>query len=101
MKYLKNIFGLVIILILFSGCQTIKKKSDEVAERENEKFGLFVGKEVNEMRLELGSPTEDYINEVGNEVLVYKTKKYGIPCERKFEVNTNGTIVAFSSSGCI
>ena len=53
------------------------------------------------MRLELGSPTEDYINEVGNEVLVYKTKKYGIPCERKFEVNTNGTIVAFSSSGCI
>ena len=47
MKYLKNIFGLVIILILFSGCQTIKKKSDEVAERENEKFGLFVGKQVN------------------------------------------------------
>ena len=102
MKYLKNIFGLVIILILFSGCQTIKKKSDEVAERENEKFGLFVGKQVNEMKLELGEPTEDLIiNEAGNEVLVYKTKKYGIPCERKFEVNSNGTIVGFSSSGCI
>ena len=101
MKIFKNVFCLFVVLILFSGCQTIKKKSDEVAERENEKFGLFVGKEVNEMRLELGSPTEDYINEVGNEVLVYKTKKYGIPCERKFEVNTNGTIVAFSSSGCI
>ena len=102
MKYLKNIFGLVIILILFSGCQTIKKKSDEVAERENEKFGLFVGKQVNEMKLELGAPTEDLIiNEAGNEVLVYKTKKYGIPCERKFEVNSNGTIVVFSSSGCI
>ena len=102
MKYLKNIFGLVIILILFSNCQTIKKKSDEVAERENEKFGLFVGKQVNEMKLELGAPTEDLIiNEAGNEVLVYKTKKYGIPCERKFEVNSNGTIVGFSSSGCI
>tara|TARA_X000000368_G_scaffold416034_1_gene409042 strand:+ start:1608 stop:1916 length:309 start_codon:yes stop_codon:yes gene_type:complete len=102
MKYLKTIFGLIIILILFSGCQTIKKKSDEVAERENEKFGLFVGKQVNEMKLELGAPTEDLIiNEVGNEVLVYKTKKYGIPCERKFEVNSNGTIVGFSSSGCI
>ena len=101
MKIFKTVFCLFLLLILFSGCQTIKKKSDEVAERENEKFGLFVGKEVNEMRLELGSPTEDYINEVGNEVLVYKTKKYGIPCERKFEVNTNGTIVAFSSSGCI
>ena len=102
MKYFKNFFGLLIILILFSACQTIKKKSDEVAERENEKFGLFVGKQVNEMKLELGAPTEDLIiNEAGNEVLVYKTKKYGIPCERKFEVNSNGTIVGFSSSGCI
>ena len=78
-----------------------KKKSDEVAERENEKFGLYVGKSVNEMRMELGSPKEDFIAENGNEILVYKTKKYGIPCERKFEVNSSGVIVAFSSSGCI
>ena len=101
MKNLKTLLYLFIFLIFFSGCQTIKKKSDEVAERENEKFGLFVGKNVNEMRMELGSPKEDYIAENGNEVLVYKTKKYGIPCERKFEVNSSGVIVAFSSSGCI
>ena len=92
---------LAILIIFLSGCQTIKKKSDEVAEKENEKFGQFVGKEVNEMRLELGTPTEDYVNELGNEMLVYKTKKYGIPCERKFEVNTSGVIIGFSSSGCI
>ena len=97
----KILFGLLFILILFSGCQTIKKKSDEVAERENEKFGLFVGRQVTEMRMELGSPKEDYIAENGNEILVYKTKKYGIPCERKFEVNSSGVIVGFSSSGCI
>tara|TARA_B100001996_G_scaffold349430_1_gene308137 strand:+ start:55 stop:360 length:306 start_codon:yes stop_codon:yes gene_type:complete len=101
MKKLKIVFYLMTILILFSGCQTIKKKSDEVAERENEKFGLFIGKDVKEMRMELGSPKEDYIAENGNEILVYKTKKYGIPCERKFEVNSSGIIVAFSSSGCI
>tara|TARA_B100001971_G_scaffold209452_1_gene233071 strand:+ start:5178 stop:5483 length:306 start_codon:yes stop_codon:yes gene_type:complete len=101
MRKFKTVFGLLVILILFSGCQTIKKKSDEVAERENEKFGLFVGKEVTEMRMELGSPKEDYIGENGNEILVYKTKKYGIPCERKFEVNSSGVIVGFSSSGCI
>ena len=100
MKF-KTLFGLLIILIFFSGCQTIKKKSDEVAERENEKFGLFVGKQVTEMRMELGSPKEDYIGENGNEILVYKTKKYGIPCERKFEVNSSGVIVGFSSSVCI
>ena len=101
MKKFKTVFSLLLIMILFSGCQTIKKKSDEVAERENEKFGLFVGKSVNEMRIELGAPKEDYIGENGNEILVYKTKKYGIPCERKFEVNSSGVIVAFSSSGCI
>ena len=101
MKKFKTIFSLLLILILFSGCQTIKNKSDEVAERENEKFGLFVGKSVTEMRIELGVPKEDYVGENGNEILVYKTKKYGIPCERKFEINATGTIVGFTSSGCI
>ena len=92
---------LLIIFVLLNGCQTIKKKSDEVAEKENERFGQFVGKQVNELRLELGAPTEDFINELGNETLVYKTKKYGIPCKRKFEINANGIIVGFTSSGCI
>ena len=101
MKILRTALSILIISILFSGCQTIKKKSDEVAERENEKYGQFVGSQVNEMKLELGAPTDDLINEAGNEVLIYKTKKYGLPCERKFEVNPSGIIVAFSSSGCI
>ena len=97
----KIIIILFSVLLMASGCQTIKKKSDEVAEKENERFGQFVGKQVTELKMELGSPTEDYINEIGNETLVYKTKKYGIPCERKFEINTGGTIVGFTSSGCI
>ena len=92
---------LLITFILFSGCQTIKKKSDEVVEKENEKFGLFVGKPVSELRMEIGAPSSDYISENGNEILVYKTKKYGIPCERKFEINSSGTVIKFSSSGCI
>ena len=91
----------VSLLLSLSSCQTIKKKSDEVAEKENEKFGLFLGKQVSELRMELGAPTDDYINLAGNETLVYKTKKYGIPCERKFYINANGTIIKFSSSGCI
>ena len=91
----------VSLLLSLSSCQTIKKKSDEVAEKENEKFGLFLGKQVSELKMELGAPTDDFINETGNETLVYKTKKYGIPCERKFEINASGIIIKFSSSGCI
>jgi len=91
----------VIAFIFLSGCQTIKKKSDDVVEKENEKFGQFVGMQVIDLRMELGSPTEDYVNDLGNEMLVYKTKKYGVPCERKFEINATGTIIGFSTSGCI
>ena len=100
MNYKKLLFSIMIFSFL-SSCQTIKNKSDEVAERENEKFGQFVGKQVSELKMELGAPTDDFINDLGNETLVYKTKKYGIPCERKFTINTNGTIIGFSSSGCI
>ena len=89
------------LFIFFSGCQTIKNKSDQVAEKENKKFGQFVGKQISELKIELGTPTDDFINESGNETFVYKTKKYGIPCERKFVVNTDGIIIGFSSSGCI
>ncbi len=96
----KLIFLFFVSLILLTGCQTIKSKSDEVAENENKKFGQFVGKQVSELKMELGSPTDDFIDDLGNETLVYKTKKYGIPCERKFTINTNGTIIGFSSSGC-
>ena len=98
---LKNFLIIISIFLIFSGCQTIKEKSDAVAEKENKKYGQFVGKEINEIKIELGNPTEDYVNEVGNKVFVYKTKKYGIPCERKFEINKNNIIESFTSSGCI
>ena len=98
---LKNFLIIISIFLIFSGCQTIKEKSDAVAEKENKEYGQFVGKEVNQLKIELGNPTEDYVNEVGNKVFVYKTKKYGIPCERKFEINKNNIIESFTSSGCI
>ena len=99
MKF-KLILIFLFIPITFSGCQTIKKKSDEIAEKENEKLSMFIGKYSDELKSELGNPTDDYIDERGNEILVYKTKKYGIPCERKFEIDTNNIIAGFTSSGC-
>ena len=94
------IFSIIIFSILTS-CQTIKNKSDSVTEKENEKYGKFVGKNIEELKIELGKSTEDYFNEKGNKILVYKSKKYGIPCERKFELNQNNIIESFTSSGCL
>ena len=92
---MKNKFAIILISILFftAGCQTIQNKTDKVVEKENQKYGLFVGGEVNKMKLELGAPSEDIINDTGNEVLIYKTKKYGVPCERRFEINVMENII--------
>ena len=98
---LKNFVSILFVFFIFTGCQTIKEKSDSIAEKENKEYGKLVGKEINDLKIELGNPTEDFINESGNKIFIYKTKKYGIPCERKFEINQNNIIESFTSSGCI
>ena len=98
---LKNILVLFSIFIFFLGCETIKNKSDAVVEKENQQYGKYVGGSVNNLKIELGNPSEDFINENGNKILVYKKKKFGIICERKFEINQKNVIISFSSSGCI
>ncbi len=72
--------NLILIFIFLSGCETVKKKSDEVADRENEKYGKFLGKQASDLKIELGEPTEDFLDQAGNKILIYKTKKYGISC---------------------
>ncbi len=91
---------LVISVFIFSGCQTVKNKTNSIVEKENAKLTKYIGKSSNELRLDLGEPNEDYKNERGNLELVYKTKKYGIPCERRFEINTNLIVIGFVSNGC-
>ena len=97
----KNLVIILILILIFSGCQTIKEKSNSIVEKENKEYGKLVGKSINDLKIELGNPTEDYIDEMGNKVFLYKSKKYGIPCERKFEINQNNVVEGFTSSGCI
>ena len=97
----KNLLIVFSIFFILSGCQTIKEKSNSIAEKENKKYGKLVGKGINDLKIELGNPTEYFMNDDGNRVFLYKTKKFGIPCERKFEINKNNVIQSFTSSGCI
>ena len=50
--------------------------------------------------MNLGKPDEDFKNEKGNLQFVYNTKKYGIPCERRFEINSSSIVIGFVSNGC-
>ena len=100
MKRLKFILINIFFLILVSGCQTIKQKTDAIIEKENEKLSKFIGKNSNILKMDLGKPDEDFKNEKGNWEFVYNTKKYGIPCERRFEIDNNSVVIGFVSNGC-
>ena len=87
-------------MILVAGCQTIKDKTDAIVEKENAKLSEYIGKTSSNLQMELGKPDEDFKNDKGNLELVYNTKKYGILCERRFEVDSNSIVVGFVSNGC-
>ena len=60
----------------------------------------YIGKSSDKLKLDFGKPDEDYKNEKGNFELIYKNKKYGITCERRFELNSDSIIIGFVSNGC-
>ena len=97
---LKFIFINIFFLTLISGCQTIKQKTDSIVEKENNELSQYIGKSSNNLQMILGKPDEDFKNENGNLELVYNSKKYLIPCERRFEVDSNSIIIGFVSNGC-
>ena len=100
MRKLKIIFTSFIVIVILSGCQTIKQKTDAIVEKENQKLSKYIGKSSSVLQIDLGKPDEDFKNDKGNLVFVYNTKKYGIPCERRFEVDSNSVVVGFVSNGC-
>ena len=99
---MKNTFiiKLIFLLIFLSICQTIKDKTDAIVEKENAKLSEYIGKDSTSLQMDLGKPDEDFKNEIGNLELVYNTKKYGILCERRFEVDSNSIVIGFVSNGC-
>ena len=100
MQKLKFILISLFFLTLVAGCQTIKDKTDAIVEKENAKLGEYIGKTSTNLQMDLGKPDEDFKNDKGNLELVYNTKKYGILCERRFEVDSNFIVIGFVSNGC-
>ena len=100
MQKLKFIFISLFFLTLVVSCQTIKDKTDAIVEKENAKLSEYIGKTSSNLQMDLGKPDEDFKNDKGNLELVYNTKKYGILCERRFEVDSNSIVIGFVSNGC-
>ena len=90
----------IIFVNLLTGCQTVKEKTDNIVQKENKKLSEFIGKSLSELKMELGKPDEDFKNAKGNLEVIYNTKKYLIPCERRFEINSDNVVIGFVSNGC-
>jgi len=77
MRQLKLLFISFFFLSLLVGCDTIKKKTDALVEKENQKLSNFIGKSLNDLQIELGKSDESFRNDKGNFIFVYNSKKYG------------------------
>ena len=69
-------FKLIVLLLSFflmvTACQTVQEKTDKIVEQENKRLSKYIGQLSSELKIDLGNPDEDFKNEKGNQVLVYK-----------------------------
>ena len=100
MKKLLLLSSISIVLFIIASCQTIDKKTEEIIKKENEKLSKFIGQPESELKIVMGNPDNEIKNDKGMRFLIYKSKKYTIKCERKFEVDKRRMVIGFSSKGC-
>ena len=95
-----KLFLSVLLVILLSGCQTIENKSQEIGKKEVKEISKFIQQPESELKIVMGEPDEVKYDDKGSKFFIYKKKKYGITCERKFEIDQSKMVIGVSSRGC-
>ena len=95
-----KLFFTILLVFLVFGCQTIEDKADKIGKKEIKEITKFLQQPESELKIEMGEPDEITKNEKGSKLYIYKKKKYGITCEKKFEIDQNKMVIAVSSRGC-
>ena len=95
-----KLFFSILLLILLSGCQTIENKSQEIGKKEVKEISKFIQQPESELKIVMGEPDEIKYDDKGSKFFIYKKKKYGITCERKFEIDQSKMVIGVSSRGC-
>ena len=96
---MKLLFSILLVFFLF-GCETIESKTDKIGKKEIKEISKFLQQPESELKIEMGEPDEIANDEKGAKFYIYKKKKYGITCEKKFEIDQSKMIIAVSSRGC-
>ena len=95
-----KLFISILLVFLLFGCQTIENKAEKIGKKEIKEISKFLQQPESELKIALGEPDEITFDEKGSKFFAYKKKKYGIICEKKFEIDKNKMIVGVSSRGC-
>tara|TARA_A100000164_G_scaffold38094_1_gene29143 strand:- start:196 stop:495 length:300 start_codon:yes stop_codon:yes gene_type:complete len=94
-----KLFRIFLFIFFLTSCQTVKQTTDDIIKKENTKLSKFIGQPESQLRIALGEPEAINKNDNNNSIFIYKSKKYGISCERKFEISNN-IVIGFISKGC-
>ena len=97
---MKKFYLIFLLIFLIASCKTIDRKIDTLSKEEEKNLNRFLGKPQIELIDEFGTPDDVIHYEEDNKVLVFRTKKYQITCERKFEINNKRIITGFNSRNC-
>ena len=97
---MKLFFAILLSFFLFSGCQTIENKTDKIGKKEVKEISKFIQQPESELKIVMGKPNEVKYDDKGSKFLIYKKKKYGITCEREFEIDQSKMVIGVSSRGC-
>ena len=102
MKKIINIF-LILSFVFLSSCKTVQNKADEVIQKEDKYLMKFLNKKKDLLIAEFGYPDLTMPNDgepPGSGKIIYISKKYGIKCQRSFEIDESDFVVGYSSKGC-
>ena len=100
MKNLFKFFLILFVFVFFSSCQTVNKKIDESAKKEEEKLSKWLNQSEYELKISMGIPDRIDLQKSGNKYYIYESKKLQIKCVRKFEINPKNKIVGYKSKNC-
>ena len=95
-----KLFISILLASFLLSCQTIENKADKIGKKEIKEISKFLQQPESELKIAMGEPDEITYDGKGSKFFIYKKKKYGITCEKKFEIDQNKMVVAISSRGC-
>ena len=100
MTKIKFIFFICSSLILLTACESVSKKIDAKTIQEEKELSKWLNKPEVELKVVYGQPDKIEFLSTRNRNYVYKSQKFKIKCERKFEINPNNMVIGFSSKNC-